>query len=129
MTQYFGEPANNGAVEVLDEDNPERGLEIVVNGVQLGMVDVRTLKARALFDLEEIQLAHDLLDWLQKYAGVSEDDIPTVKEELAEMPIQAIIDLARSIAGAIGQAMKIPKASRQPSKPPLNTKTTRQYGR
>ena len=125
MTQYFGEPAT----EVLDENDPERGLEIVVNGVQLGMVDVRTLKARALFDLESVLMAHDLLDWLQKYAGVSQDDIPAVKEELAEMPLQAIIDLARSIAGAIGKAMQLPKANRQPSKPPSNTVAMRRYGR
>jgi hypothetical protein len=87
-------------------------VSIVVGGLELGSVDVRALKARAQFDLEDVKGAYDLLTWLQNYAGVAEADLPKIRDELGEMPIGAIIDLAQGISEAIGQALSVPKRKR-----------------
>jgi hypothetical protein len=117
---YTIEPADN---------RPQTQIDIVVNGKVLGTVDVTTLKARAQFDLEDCSGVYDLLDWLVKYAGVTETDLPAIRDELGEMNVQAIVDLTMTISEAIGSAMHIPNAKRPDWRRRSSTAPTRRSGR
>jgi hypothetical protein len=86
---------------------------IIVNGRQFGAVDVTTLKAKAQFQLERMQQATQLLDWLEEHAGVAKEDLPAIEAELGEMEIGAILDLTVEIGVAIGQAVQLSKAKRR----------------
>lgn len=81
-------------------------IEIKVDGVVLGTIDPKTLKARALFEIEKARSAHDMVDWLAMYAGANRDETIDV---LSEMPLQAVADMALSISEALGQAVEVPK--------------------
>lgn len=97
-------------------------VDIVVGGVVAGTVNTRTLKARAQFDLEDginsPMPARALLTWLTTYAGISERELPQIKEELAELEVGAIIDLFLEISQAIGRGMRLPNASPRASRRP-----------
>lgn len=123
MTEYFDPSAPPAPA-----DAPTQ-IAIVVNGVEFGAVDVRTLPARAQFDLEDMQGAYDLLAWLQHYAGVREADLPALREELADMNVQAILDLTVAISTAIGQALRLPNATRPAWRQRSTTTVMRRSGR
>ncbi len=129
---YSAFPRDNG-----DDDAPrerERGravprivehepspmlIDIRVNGVVFGTVDPEQLKARAMMDLERCQGTYDLLRWCKTHAGVSDkrgpndepSELDRLAEELAEMPLRAIRELAQSIGGALKDAVDVPKRS------------------
>lgn len=118
-------PRDGGETEYEDERPAQptfRTIDIRVGGVVVGTVDTRALKARAQFDLEEgigsPTPATALLRWLQKYAGLSDDDTPQVKAEIGEMPVSAIIDLFVSISEAVGKGMQPSPKSRRASRRP-----------
>ena len=120
MSIYSLEPA---------DDRPNKLIDIVVNGKVLGTVDTTTLKARAQFDLEDCGGVYDMLDWLVKYAGVQEADLPGIRDELGEMTVQAIVDLTLTISEAIGSAMNVPNSKRPDWRRRSNTAQTRHSGR
>lgn len=95
-------------------------IDIRVNGVVFGTIEPTQLKARAQLDLERVRGGLDLLRWCEKYGGVDNSDesrddetaltdLGRLEEALADMPLQAIVDLAQSISAALGEAMQIPK--------------------
>lgn len=99
---------------------PERealAIVIRVGDLEVGSVNLRTLKGRAQFDLEDAITsptpATRLLTWLTTYAGLSQRDLPRVREELAEMEIHGIVDLLQDISEAIGRGMQLPNGSRR----------------
>jgi hypothetical protein len=111
-------------VPVQPNDDPAPLLiDIRVGGVTFGTVDPMRLKARAQIDLERVRGALDLLRWCVQYAGVDDTaasrdahgrtDRDRLEDELGEMPLSAIVELASGIAGALGEAAGIPKASRR----------------
>lgn len=103
------------AVPRIVEDEPTGLLiDIRVNGVTFGTVDAERLKARAQIDLERVRGALDLLRWCEQHAGVPREDLPRLEEELAEMPLRAVVELAQSISAALGEAVSVPKARRRP---------------
>lgn len=93
-------------------------IDIRVNGVTFGVIDPLTLKAKALIELERTTGALGLLRWCNRYGGVSDEpgpegepsDLDRLEDELGEMSLGSVVDLAQSIAEALGAAMKLPKA-------------------
>jgi hypothetical protein len=114
----------------LDTDiKPSKEIDIVVNGVVFGTVDVTKLKAKAQLALEDSSGVYDLLEWCKTYAGVKEENLPKLRDELGEMDIQAIVDLTLSISEAIGSAMNVPNSKRPDWRRRSNTAQTRHSGR
>lgn len=124
-TDYF-EPET---AQRLTSAPPEHLVDIRVNGIVLGTVDVRTLPGRAQFDLEDATGAYDLLEWLRTYAGVPEEALPQIRDELATMNISAIVELAMQISEAIGAAISLPNTNRPRWRQRSNTAMTRRSGR
>lgn len=112
-------PRRAGRVVPMPTPEPGQLIDIRVNGVVFGTVDPMGLKARAQIDLERVQGALHLLRWCERYGGVDNSDhsrdedgktdLDRLEDELAEMPIYAIVELAMSISAALGEAMQIPK--------------------
>lgn len=100
-------------------DDSDRAIQIAVNGVMLGTIDPRTIKARAQFDLEDAissaTPATRLLTWLTQYAGVRNDDVPAIREALADMEAWRILDLLLSIQEAVGKSLLPPKGYKRRS--------------
>lgn len=79
-------------------------VDIVVDGVTLGSVDTAELTIEAQFQLEETRQAIELLDWLETHAGA---DRKQARKALGSMKLPALIDLAREIQTAIGEALQV----------------------
>ena len=79
-------------------------VDIVVDSVVLGTVDTAELTIEAQFQLEETRQAIELLDWLEAYAGA---DRKAARKALGSMKLPALIDLAREIQTAIGEAIQL----------------------
>lgn len=113
----MSEHNNNTHSDAHERDN--HYISIVVNDVELGYINPRTIKARAQFDIEAAisgaTPASDLLRWLVTYAHVKEDDIARIREELAEMEAWRLVELLISIQEAVGKALTLPKVYKQRS--------------
>jgi hypothetical protein len=106
-----------------DEETPQsdaRDVIIRVGDVEVGRVNVRTLKGKAQFALEDaVQSATPatrLLAWLQTYAGLDAADVPRVRDELGELEAWRIVALLIEIQEAIGKAMQLPNDFRRRSR-------------
>jgi hypothetical protein len=114
-----GDDQPRGRVVPLQPEPSALLIDIRVGGVTFGTIDPLTLKARAQLDLERARGALDLLRWCQTHAGGSGErgadgepsELDRLEEELAEMPLSAVMDLIVSISGALGEAVQIPKRS------------------
>lgn len=100
----------------------EPSITIRVNGVVFGVVYPRLLTARAQIDLERATGALGLLRWCATHAGVDHSDatrdpatgltdLDRLEEELAEMPLQAVMDLIVAIGEALREGVEVPKRS------------------
>lgn len=127
MTQRFerdmGDDRPRGRVVPLQPEPAGLLIDIRVNGATFGTIDPLTLRARAQIDLERIFSSGtpvlDMLRWCERYGGVSAQpgpdgepsELERLEDELAEMPLTAVIDLAMGISAALGEAMSLPKQS------------------
>lgn len=113
-----------GRVVPMQPEEPGLLIDIRVNGVTFGTIDPTQLKAKAQIDLERTMTALGLLRWCEQYGGVDNSDLTRdertgktdldrLEDELAEMPLYSIVELAQSISAALGEAMQIPKQRRR----------------
>ncbi len=99
-----------------DEVPADTGIvEIKVGDLVVGEVDPRTLKAKALFDLERTATGLGLISWLETYAGLGAKDRPAVEAEIGEMSLGALAELALAIGEAIGAGLRLPNGSKRGS--------------
>jgi hypothetical protein len=87
---------------------------VVVNNVTFAEIDPDALTVRAQLDLERARGALDLLRWCQRHGGMSAEQIATLEEELANMPLRSVIDLTKEIGRALNQAVALPKVNGKP---------------
>lgn len=86
-------------------------VQINVGGRTVGYIDPAELKGRAQFALERASGILDMIDWLQAYAGTTEEDANFVESYLAERPHSELYDFAGQIGQALRDATDVPKRS------------------
>ena len=118
--QYF-DPGRTrrAAVEITNNGaGDDHLIELIVRGQSFGVIDTTDLRGSAQIELDRMRTIDDLFDWLVKHAGVTEDEIPQIEQDLGDMPAIAIRELMQAMGTAIATAITIPNPSRQPGSSP-----------
>lgn len=117
MPRDGGDPEYARARETSDDDpRTEHLIQIKVGDLVAGVIDARTIKGRAQWELETMRRTYDLLDWLERWAGLSRDERARLEDELGDMHPSALEELGTSIGTAMRRALTLPNASRRPSR-------------
>ncbi len=97
----------------------EHDIVLRVGETQIGVINVRDIRARAQLDLEATLSSatpvNDLIAWLVRYASV---DAETARTAIADMPLSAIMDLILDIQEALAQGLLLSKKLKKSSSLP-----------
>jgi hypothetical protein len=80
-------------------------INIEINGVEYGKLDPQKLTLRTQYDLEKCAGFVDLLEWLKKYAGTTDEQADAL---LDNVPLTKAGEVGEGLRKALDAAMSLP---------------------